>query len=209
MVINSRSIDIDCIKVLSELIGCEAWLVGGAIRNAISGKCLSNDIDVLVSNTDFDLACRICSDKFGLPVANRHGNPRFKFHNGKRIDVFCPSRFFEGYTNLRDVLNSFDFTCNAVAYSFDGGFVHCTSALADISQKILRPIPMRWKYRSSGESAHLIGRAVRFIETHGFAPVDGELFILALNRLDEQVLMTKYGISIAYAKKSIIENMGT
>lgn len=194
----------DVADMLSPL---DPWVVGGAVRNVLCGDTSPlRDLDVVVPDRHFMQAICEATRAFGPARSNRHGNPRFLLPSGLSLDLWSPGRFFEGFGDVVSMLESVDFTCNAVGLSPSAGLEARLSALDDINARLLRPISERWLGRSPAESAHLVGRAVRLVRENGFRPVESRLFRVGLETLDAALLETKYKINIATAYEVLLQD---
>lgn len=201
------NLDKTAVDILYKLNSCEPWLVGGAIRNLMCGITYVRDLDIVVPDSNYSNAVSIASGYLGKAVQNRHGNSRFFHPNGVKIDLWSPGRFFCGYADLQTMLSSVDFTCNSAALSHADQFMSHVSACDDIENKILRPIESRWRSQSAVEYAHLIGRGVKFITEYGFSSVNKDLFYLALNGMDCEVLRNRYLLEKTTAHKILNGSM--
>jgi tRNA nucleotidyltransferase/poly(A) polymerase len=102
-------------KIREVLGGQEAWIVGGAIRDALLGRPL---LDLDVACRDPKLSARAYARRFGgapFPLSERHGAWRVAAESGATID-FTPLS-----DGIEDDLATRDFTFNAIAASVDGG----------------------------------------------------------------------------------------
>lgn len=183
----------------------EPWVVGGTVRDALmQGTACVKDVDMVVPNQHFANAVEEAHRLFGPWHANRHNNPRFCLPSGLNLDLWCPSRFFEGFDDIVSMLNAVDFSCNALAYSLSAGLIGVGSAISDLDRHLLRPIGTQWYSQSPTELAHVLGRAVRFVREKGFVPVNSDLFSNALIHLDPTVLHSRYGLDVATARRVVL-----
>jgi hypothetical protein len=104
-------------EVRAVLVGEEAYLVGGAVRDELLGRELV-DLDVVC--LDSRTAARTFAEKSGgapFPLSERHGAWRVTFPGGECVD-FTPLR-----GTLAEDLALRDFTVNAIAEPLAGGDV--------------------------------------------------------------------------------------
>jgi tRNA nucleotidyltransferase/poly(A) polymerase len=97
------------------LAGQEAWIVGGAVRDALLGRELV-DLDIAVQEPK--RAARAYADRSGgapFPLSERHGAWRVALDEGRTVD-FTP---LPG--SVEDDLATRDFTINAIAWPLAGG----------------------------------------------------------------------------------------
>jgi poly(A) polymerase-like protein len=117
------------------LAGQEAWLVGGAVRDALLGRPV---IDVDVACRDPKAAARRYACGAGgapFPLSERHGAWRVALEGERTVD-FTPLR-----DSIEADLATRDFTINAIAEPLAGGErVDPYEGEADISQRVLRAV---------------------------------------------------------------------
>lgn len=195
----------DVFRVFDELLDFDAWIVGGLVRNYILQFPGYRDIDVVVGNDDYCHVEEVFDRVFCKYKINRHGNKRYNVSGDITMDFWSPDRFFGGFSNVIEVLENSDFTCNSVGFSFKNGFYYSGEACDDIVCKRLKPIPASWDSRTPSEYAYLIGRSCKFITNYGFFPVDLDRFRNAINKMDCDVLMNRYGFDRDYARKVILK----
>jgi tRNA nucleotidyltransferase (CCA-adding enzyme) len=161
--------------------GHEAWLVGGAVRDLLSGRGARGDFDVATSARPDEVA-RVFGRKRTLPTGEKHGTvtvlvdgPRGREHvevttfrgegaysDGRRPDQVAFVR------SLEEDLRRRDFTMNAVAYDPLGDrVVDPFGGRADLAAGRIRAVgePLD-RFREDGLRAM---RAVRFAAQLGFA----------------------------------------
>jgi hypothetical protein len=116
------------------LAGEEAWIVGGAVRDALLGRPL----------VDLDIACRepeAAAKKLwrgAFPLSERHGAWRVALDGGRTMD-FTPL-----HGSIEDDLASRDFTINAVAEPLVGGErLDPFGGQADLEARVLRAVSPR------------------------------------------------------------------
>jgi poly(A) polymerase-like protein len=109
----------------------EAWIVGGAVRDALLGRPL----------VDLDIACRepeAAAKKLwrgAFPLSERHGAWRVALDGGRTID-FTPL-----HGSIEDDLATRDFTINAVAEPLAGGErLDPFGGQADLEARVLRAV---------------------------------------------------------------------
>jgi Poly A polymerase head domain len=113
------------------LSGEEAWIVGGAVRDALLGRPL---IDLDIASRDPEAAAR----RYGgpvFPLSDRHGAWRVALDGGRTVD-FTPLR-----GSIEDDLATRDFTINAIAEPLAGGErVDPFGGEADLEAGVLRAV---------------------------------------------------------------------
>jgi tRNA nucleotidyltransferase/poly(A) polymerase len=138
------------------LLGEEAWIVGGAVRDELLGREI----------VDLDIACRDpggAARRYGGPLfalSERHGAWRVALESGRTVD-FTPLR-----NGIEDDLATRDFTINAIARPLHGGdLVDPSSGVADLEARVLRAVgPSIFE----ADPLRLL-RAVRLEDELGFA----------------------------------------
>jgi Poly A polymerase head domain/Probable RNA and SrmB- binding site of polymerase A len=113
------------------LAGEEAWVVGGAVRDALLGRPL----------IDLDIACREPERAAkavwhgAFPLSERHGAWRVALDGGRTVD-FTPLR-----GSIEDDLGTRDFTINAIAEPLAGGdHVDPFAGREDLDAHVLRSV---------------------------------------------------------------------
>ena len=172
------------VQILSALTaaGYEAYVVGGAVRDLLSGQT-PGDFDVTTSARP-EQVCEIASrkgwkivDKLGqnmgvvVVVVDGHGTEVATFR-GERYstDVHRPAEVWF-CDNLRDDLSRRDFTVNAMAMDLDGRVYDYYGGQEDLKRRILRPVgDPRRRY---AEDALRMYRACRFVAQLDFTYVEG------------------------------------
>ena len=157
-----------------EAAGFEAYVVGGALRDALLGAS-PYDWDVTTSATPAELKT-IFSDFGTVESGLKHGTLSVIIeHTPVEITTF---RIDGGYTdarhptsvtftpNLREDLARRDFTVNALAYSHQTGLVDLFDGQKDLENKLVRAVGDPEKRFS--EDALRILRAFRFASKLGF-----------------------------------------
>lgn len=199
----AKSLTAQQIKYLNLLSKFDPWVVGGTIRDAIMGY-ESDDLDMVVANEMYKPAVERLKDYCRSIRENRHGNARLDLNCGLKVDLWTPSRFFGGTPDLKNMLESFDYSCNAVAFSVLYGLYGSPQSYEDINRKFLRPLEHRWSVQSPSEYSHLIGRGIGLVNCRRFVPVKSPFFKMALKNLDENLLSTRYGVSKKYAAEVLL-----
>ncbi len=145
--------------------GVDAWLVGGAVRDAAMGLETLPEVDAAVSRDAEGIAGSL--ERAGLGTAvflskDRPGPRVFRVAGRRPLDV----AEIEGGTIEAD-LGRRDFTVNAIAVGlFDGRIVDPFGGLSDLARGRLRCV----------DPANLLDdplralRAARFLATHGLSP---------------------------------------
>ena len=157
-----------------ESAGFEAYVVGGALRDALLGSS-PYDWDITTSATPMEMQA-IFSDFGRVESGLKHGTLSVIIeHTPVEITTF---RIDGGYTdarhptsvtftpNLREDLARRDFTVNALAYSKKTGLVDLFGGKKDLENKIIRAVGDPEKRFS--EDALRILRAFRFSSKLGF-----------------------------------------
>ena len=157
-----------------EAAGFEAYVVGGALRDALLGAS-PYDWDVTTSATPRELQA-VFSDFGTVESGLKHGTLSVIIeHTPVEITTF---RIDGGYTdarhptsvtftpNLREDLARRDFTVNALAYSHKTGLVDLFDGQKDLENKLVRAVGDPEKRFS--EDALRILRAFRFASKLGF-----------------------------------------
>jgi tRNA nucleotidyltransferase/poly(A) polymerase len=117
------------------LAGREAWLVGGAVRDALLGRPV---LDVDVACADPKAAAREYARRAGgapFPLSERHGAWRVALDGERTVD-FTPLR-----DSIEADLATRDFTINAIAEPLAGGErVDPYEGEADLALRVLRAV---------------------------------------------------------------------
>ncbi len=103
-------------RVLEVLEGEEAWIVGGAVRDALLGRPV---LDLDVACRDPQAAARRFAARYGgspFPLSERHGAWRVVADGSEETVDFTPLR-----GSIEDDLATRDFTFNAIAVPVPGG----------------------------------------------------------------------------------------
>src|SRR5918998_6873243 len=113
------------------LLGEEAWIVGGAVRDELLGREV----------VDLDIACRDpegAARRYGGPLfalSERHGAWRVALDGARTVD-FTPLR-----NGIEDDLATRDFTINAIARPLQtGDLVDPFSGVVDLEARVLRAV---------------------------------------------------------------------
>ena len=158
--------------------GFEAFLVGGALRDALLGR-EANDFDVTTSALPSEMQ-RVFSDFKTIETGLKHGTltvladgipvevTTYRI-DGEYLDARHPSEVV--FTrNLREDLARRDFTVNAMAYSEKAGLVDLFGGKEDLERGLIRAVGEPEKRFT--EDALRILRAFRFASKLGFAIED-------------------------------------
>ena len=160
--------------------GHEAWLVGGAVRDLLSGKRRAQDFDVATSAQPGEVA-RVFGRKVTIPTGEQHGTVTVLVaHDGGKEHVEVTTFRGEGaysdgrrpdsvefVRSLDEDLKRRDFTMNAIAYDpLDDRIADPFDGRADLSRRLIRAVgdPLE-RFREDGLRAM---RAVRFAAQLGF-----------------------------------------
>jgi hypothetical protein len=123
-------------RVRELLAGEEAWIVGGAVRDAFLGKPV---LDLDVACRDPKDAARRFARRFGgapFPLSERHGAWRVVAEGAEETVDFTPLP-----NGIEADLATRDFTFNAVAVPVDGGEPHDPfDGLRDLRQGVVRAV---------------------------------------------------------------------
>lgn len=154
--------------------GHEAFVVGGAVRDAILGRTI-NDYDITTSATPEETA-DIFSDLHVIMTGIKHGTVTVVIDH-KPIEIttyrvdgdYKDSRHPDGVRftrNIEDDLSRRDFTVNAMAHNEKRGLVDLFGGKADLEAKLIRAVGE--PQRRFEEDALRIMRAFRFASKLGF-----------------------------------------
>src|SRR5215213_4281573 len=117
------------------LVGEEAWVVGGAVRDELLGREL---VDLDIATREPERAARAYAKRSGgapFPLSERHGAWRVAIEEGRTVD-FTPLR-----DGVEDDLATRDFTINAIAVPLAGGEpVDPHRGRADMEERIIRAV---------------------------------------------------------------------
>ncbi|MBQ2816208.1 MAG: CCA tRNA nucleotidyltransferase [Clostridia bacterium] len=162
-----------------EYNGYEAWLVGGCVRDMLSG----------ITPHDYDIAsnapCEAISSMFDRVIETgiRHGTVTV-ISDGQPIEVtryridgdYADHRRPDSVNFTCEFKNDLarrDFTVNAIGYNEKRGIFDCFGGKEDIERKILRTVGDA--KRRFDEDALRILRAIRFASTLGYTIENGTL----------------------------------
>src|SRR5918999_3526691 len=117
------------------LLGEEAWIVGGAVRDELLGREV---IDLDIACRDPERAARDYARRSGgapFPLSERHGAWRVALEGERTVD-FTPLR-----DGIEDDLATRDFTINAIAVPLAGGeAVDPFGGRGDLEARVLRAV---------------------------------------------------------------------
>ena len=195
------AIDGEVVCLLASAPPVQCWVVGGAVRRAFRTEGPLKDVDLVVDNPDFELALAWLLERYGVFAPNRYGNPRFTFNTAATLDLWSPSRFFEGYSDVLSMFDRFDFTCNCVGISKDFQIISRFAALSDIRKGLLRPVAGAWTATSPKDVARLVGRAINMILFKGYVPERTPIFLRALDDMAEDELTAEFGYTRVFAEE--------
>jgi hypothetical protein len=160
------------------LVGEEAWIVGGAVRDELLGRPL---VDLDVACRDPQAAARAYARRSGgapFPLSERHGAWRVALDGGRTVD-FTPLR-----GGIEGDLATRDFTINAIALPVGGGEpVDPTGGRDDLALRVLRAV----REEIFEDDPLRLLRAVRLEDELGFrlAPMTEELVRAHADRVAE------------------------
>ena len=159
--------------------GCQAYAVGGCVRNAVMGLEAA-DWDICTDATP-DRMKEIFSGYKTIDFGLKHGTLAVMINGEKvevttyRIDgVYSDNRHPEKVTFTDDLtldLSRRDFTCNAMAYNDDDGLTDPFGGVSDIKKGLLRCVGN--PDNRFNEDALRILRGLRFASVYGFTPESG------------------------------------
>ncbi len=140
--------------------GHEAYLVGGCVRDLLTGRSV-NDFDL---TTSADLASLLALFPTAVPIGIRHGTVMIPTPIGP-VDVTT----FRAGPRIEDDLSHRDFTLNALAYDPRGdALIDPHDGWADLSKHRLRAVrSARDRFREDPLRAL---RAARLVATHELEP---------------------------------------
>ncbi|HEV7501977.1 MAG TPA: hypothetical protein VGQ33_18310 [Vicinamibacteria bacterium] len=173
--------------------GIPAWLVGGAVRDAVLGLPVP-EVDVAVDRDAEELARELERDGLGTAVflsRDRPGPRVFRVAGRRPLDV----AEIEGGSIDADLARR-DFTVNAIAVDLeDGRILDPFGGLADLSRRRLRCV----RARNLAEDPLRALRAARFLATHGLSP-DAETLAAARGVAAELPRVARERIAVELAK---------
>ncbi len=154
--------------------GCEAYVVGGCVRDSIMGREIS-DWDICTSALP-QKVLEIFNDKKTIPTGLKHGTVTVVY-GGSHLEIttfrsegeYSDSRRPDSVTfgvTLEEDLARRDFTCNAIAYSPERGEADPFGGKQDIEKGIIRAVGNAEE--RFAEDALRIMRALRFSAVLGF-----------------------------------------
>ena len=164
-----RRAEIRALSRLARSGGNPAWIVGGAVRDALLRR-LAPEVDVAVARDAEGLARQLEREGYGTAVfvsRDRPGPRVFRVAGKRAVDI----AEIEGGSILTDLARR-DFTVNAVAVALDGGEVFDPfDGLRDLHACRLRCV----NPRNLLEDPLRALRAARLMATHGLIPDRGTL----------------------------------
>ncbi len=150
------------------LAGQEAWVVGGAVRDALLGREL---VDLDIACAEPEQAARAYAARSGgapFPLSERHGAWRVALDRGRTVD-FTPL-----HGSIEADLFTRDFTINAIAEALAGGeLLDPSGGREDLELRVIRAVT---EEAFEADPLRLL-RAVRLEDELGFrmAPLTEEL----------------------------------
>ncbi len=166
--------------VLLEDAGCEAWCVGGFVRDALLNH-MDNDVDI-ATDAPWQTVQQLCEDAgwHTHETGVKHGTLTVVFpnHDNATIEVttyradgdYGDSRHPDSVSFLHSIeedLARRDFTINALAYHPSRGILDPYNGVTDLRDGIIRTVGEPKKRFS--EDALRILRACRFVSQLGFS----------------------------------------
>ncbi len=173
MIINIPS-QVNTVLELLSAVGYDAYIVGGAVRDAVMGKD-ANDWDIATSSSPQQNK-DIFSNYKVIETGIKHGtitviidNMHIEITTFREETGYSDNRHPDSVEFTNDIcldLARRDFTCNAIAYNTKVGFVDPFSGLKDIKDKVIKSVGDPDK--RFNEDGLRILRALRFSQTLGF-----------------------------------------
>jgi hypothetical protein len=123
----------------------QIYIAGGVVRDVfLSEGSHPKDVDLFLNGPDVDQALDHL-DRYGTLGTGPFGSPRWKPEGTfQYADVIPIARFFNGLwpcEDILDVLNQFDFTCNAMALDLrSGAFFNPQNGVRDARRRLMRAI---------------------------------------------------------------------
>ncbi|MBP3686625.1 MAG: HD domain-containing protein [Clostridia bacterium] len=158
-----------------EAAGFSAFLVGGAVRDLLSGKAFS-DLDIATSATPEEVQ-EVFSDCRVIATGLAHGTQTVRLSSGETAEIttfrtegeYTDARHPTSVSFVKDVtvdLARRDFTVGAMALSLDGELIDPFGGREDLARGILRAVgDAKQRFR---EDALRILRALRLSSEHDF-----------------------------------------
>lgn len=154
--------------------GYQAYLVGGALRDALQGK-EPGDIDLATSALPQEVM-GLFSDEKIIPTGLKHGTVTLIYKGlSMEITTFRTDGDYEDYrrpssvsfsSSLKEDLKRRDFTINALAYHPKEGLIDYVGGLKDLEDGIIRAVGNP-KERFNEDALRML-RAIRFVSILGF-----------------------------------------
>lgn len=158
--------------------GCEAYAIGGCVRNSLMGIPVS-DCDITTSALPSETE-RVFSDMKVVETGLKHGTVTVISEEGEaEITTFRTEGGYKDFRHpdnvtftksIEEDLARRDFTVNAIAYSPSKGIVDLYGGIEDLKNNTLRCVGDPEKRFE--EDALRIMRGLRFISSYGFKPDD-------------------------------------
>ena len=160
----------DVISLLNKLeqAGYEAFVVGGAVRDAILGRTV-NDYDITTNATP-DQVMEVFQEYEIIPTGLQHGTVTVMINgDGKEITTYrADGDYTDGrhpdsvsfVTNLKEDLARRDFTINALACDKNGNVIDYYNGLEDLQNKLIKCVGVPTD-RFEEDSLRIL-RALRF-----------------------------------------------
>jgi tRNA nucleotidyltransferase/poly(A) polymerase len=157
-----RRADIRILEALCRLQGQTVWLVGGALRDFLSNRPVT-EIDLVLPADPLPFARELEGLGFGTAVALSDLSPRVARVAGRReVDI---AELTGG--SIEADLGRRDFTVNAMAWDLGSRrFIDPFGGVLDLSRRRLRMISSR----NLREDPLRVLRAARLVATHGLSP---------------------------------------
>ncbi|MCD6090480.1 MAG: HD domain-containing protein [Bacteroidales bacterium] len=165
------------ISKVADLMGVEAYVVGGYVRDSILNRP-SVDIDIVVLGSGIEVARKVAKEldsKIQVKVFKNFGTAMFNFHESKDWDVEFVGARKESYRldsrkpivedgSIEDDQKRRDFTINALAFSLNksdfGRLLDPFNGVSDIKSKIIKT-PLDPNITYSDDPLRMM-RAIRF-----------------------------------------------
>ena len=204
--------DVQFILETIEAYECEAYIVGGCVRDSLLNK-EPKDYDITtnltpsqVYDTFYDLGCNV------IETGIKHGTVTVMINKvGYEITTFRTDGIYEDnrhpskvtFTNsLKDDLSRRDFTMNALAYNPKVGLVDYFNGMDDIESKMVKCVGNA-KERFSEDALRIL-RGFRFCSQLGFS-IEEETLIAGIKLKSKISKLSKERISSEINKMLLAE----
>jgi len=170
------------ISVVSEEMNMPAFVIGGFVRDAIMGREMKQDIDIVVKGSGIEFAMKVAEatgSKVPVKYFRNFGTAMMKYKDVRLEFVGARKESYERNSrkpvvedgSLEDDQNRRDFTINAMAYSLEkknfGMLIDPFNGRSDIEKKTIRT-PLDPDITFSDDPLRMM-RAIRFSCQLGFS----------------------------------------